>query len=517
MKKTLSFLLAILIAVSILLVSCSGAKEGDSNVASSGGKGEQGERGPQGEKGEPGERGPQGEKGEDGAQGPQGEKGEDGAQGPQGEKGEDGAQGPQGEKGEPGAQGPQGVSIQNVALNSDGALVITLSDGTVLEPIEIPKNESPNHTYGDWILYGVDTGTCEGNMFYAVCEDCDHVDWKLDAVSRHTFTEERVEADCDSDGYVKMFCSSCGKVESFTSIAALGHNYGEIYSYDEASHWLPCLSCGEISSRDAHDISEEVCSVCGAEPVISSGIVYRISEDESYAIVDSYQGDRKEVVISATYNGVPVKVIGEDAFKRSAISSVVIPDSVTEICDEAFNECSALTEIYIPRSVEKMGAGVFGGCVRLVVRSAALSKPSGWNANWNKIAPRPVVWNADKNEVADDGNIYVISNGLAYALREGAASLIRQASDIAEAKIPENVIYNGIQYTVVRIDENAFYKCSFLSAVEIPKSILEIGKNAFKDCSSLEVIYYLGTEDEWCCVALEVESYIDEKEIIYKT
>jgi integrin beta 3 len=69
-----------------------------------------------GPRGEPGEIGPQGERGVEGAQGQQGERGEPG------------------QPGEPGERGRQGTGIAGAAINREGELMLTLSDGVVLTP-----------------------------------------------------------------------------------------------------------------------------------------------------------------------------------------------------------------------------------------------------------------------------------------------------------------------------------------------------------------------------------------------
>lgn len=45
--------------------------------------------------------------------------------------------------------------------------------------------------------------------------------------------------------------------------------------------------------------------------------------------------------------------------------------------------------------------------------------------------------------------------------------------------IPKKYIYNGKEYPVIKIADNAFNGCSFLSSVKIPSTIMSIGKNAF--------------------------------------
>ena len=48
--------------------------------------------------------------------------------------------------------------------------------------------------------------------------------------------------------------------------------------------------------------------------------------------------------------------------------------------------------------------------------------------------------------------------------------------------IPESVTYEGVEYNVTTICENAFYNCSSLTSITIPSSLTNIGAKAFKGC-----------------------------------
>ena len=122
-----------------------GAQGAQGEKGDTGAQGAQGEKGEKGDTGAQGIQGEKGEKGDTGAQGIQGEKGDkgdtgaQGIQGEKGDKGDTGAQGIQGEKGDKGdtgaqgIQGEKGVSVTGAALDNNYRLVITLSDGNIIQ------------------------------------------------------------------------------------------------------------------------------------------------------------------------------------------------------------------------------------------------------------------------------------------------------------------------------------------------------------------------------------------------
>ena len=69
-----------------------------------------------------------------------------------------------------------------------------------------------------------------------------------------------------------------------------------------------------------------------------------------------------------------------------------IPSSVTTIEGSAFAYCASLSSIYLPSSVTTLGAPNSTECPNLTTYCGASSKPTNWNANWNK-DNAPVSWN----------------------------------------------------------------------------------------------------------------------------
>ncbi|MDR0301964.1 MAG: leucine-rich repeat domain-containing protein [Treponema sp.] len=61
-----------------------------------------------------------------------------------------------------------------------------------------------------------------------------------------------------------------------------------------------------------------------------------------------------------------LKYIQTEAFKKSGLTSIVIPEGVTDIGNRVFADCKNLTSVTLPRSLERIGSSVFEGCTSLV-------------------------------------------------------------------------------------------------------------------------------------------------------
>ena len=117
--------------------------------------------------------------------------------------------------------------------------------------------------------------------------------------------------------------------------------------------------------------------------------------------------------------------------------SVIIPDDVTSIEQQAFRECSSLTSIIIPDSVTDIGLSAFSCCSSL-------------------------------NDITIPNSVVSIGQ-LAFS----------NCSSLRSITIPDSV---------TSIGDSAFSNCSSLNDITIPNSVTSIGMNAFTSCHNLTAI-----------------------------
>ena len=173
-----------------------------------------------------------------------------------------------------------------------------------------------------------------------------------------------------------------------------------------------------------------------------------------------------------------VTSIGNSAFSGcSSLTSIEIPGGVTSIDYFTFSGCSSLTSIELPSSVTSIGQDAFFGCSSLT----SIEIPSGVTS-------------------IDYSAFEYCSSLESIVVEEGNTEY--KSENNCLIKIATNSLILGCKNSIIPSYVTSIGGCAFrgsgLTSIVIPSSVTSIGNGAFKDCSSLDIVYYVGaSRSDW--------------------
>ncbi len=222
---------------------------------------------------------------------------------------------------------------------------------------------------------------------------------------------------------------------------------------------------GDNSSENGDDSSEG-----GDDPVIltpTESLTYE-REGDAYTVT-GMTGEETEIVIPATYEGLPVTKIAKEyqsgAFARTDITSVVIPDSIVEIGYNTFNNCDELVSVSIGESsaLTTIGNNAFSGCGKLesIYIPAAVTLGDSVFNNCASIT----------FTVAEESALYSSENG--HLIDKATHTLLRAGQN---GVVPEGV---------VKLETGAFRR-GVHESVSLPASLVELGSSVFSNMENLK-------------------------------
>ena len=151
------------------------------------------------------------------------------------------------------------------------------------------------------------------------------------------------------------------------------------------------------------------------------------------------------------------------------ITDLVIPDSITNIGECSFYNCSGLTSVTIGNGVTSIGISAFSGCSGLT----SITIPDN-------------VTSIGNNAFGDCSGLTSVTIGNGVTSIGGSA--FNGCNRLTSITIPDSVKSNG---------NNAFSDCSGLTSVTIGNNVTSIGTYAFSDCSRLTSVVFEHPNGWW--------------------
>lgn len=281
-------------------------------------------------------------------------------------------------------------------------------------------------------------------------------------------------------------------------------------------------------------------------------LTYSLSADGTYYICNgidpTISSVRTEIVIPSTYNGKPVKAIGENAFgydknlysiiipegiteiglaalrNCNNLSSITVPDSVTDIGNYAFYGCSKLTSITIPKGIKELESYTFTSCPNLttiIFKGTADEWKSIPHTDWLYLSSDCTIKCTD-GYIGSNGEILSISvlmfnpygngyscSGIKHSINSIVYDVVipstynsKPVVTVSNEAFKENKGLTSVtlQNGITTIGNGAFWGCVNLTSIIIPSSVTTIYGFALNDCSNLSRIVFNGTFEQWCAI-----------------
>ena len=246
-----------------------------------------------------------------------------------------------------------------------------------------------------------------------------------------------------------------------------------------------------------------------------------IPKTMTYIGEEAFYGCSKLATLEFAPGGTKELVIGVKAFYNTSITQLNIASRVTEIQDSAFYGID-VTELVIPEGVKKIGVSAFQNCSYLTkvelpksLEELVESKKTVSSVEYNAITAFNNCTKLTEIKVHKDNAKYAAQQGILYKKdSNGVITDLCVASRGAtgEIVIPNTVtkiwaqaFMNNENITSVKfsaelpegneldIEAEAFWWCKALAYVELPKGLKTVPQGLFYYCNVLEEIYIPNT------------------------
>lgn len=314
---------------------------------------------------------------------------------------------------------------------------------------------------GNWFAVGLTSDSSGTRYGFSIDSIVAEIDTSAYGHGYSSWTRD-TEPTCTQAGSESRKCYDCGNVETRT-VEALEHSFDWTFDYENRT-------------------KTGVCSVCQLEMtdvmISSDALTFALNSDgTAYSVKDCLSDYPGEVIIPDTYKGLPVTAIYMDCFSGCiSVTSIVIPDSITDINYRAFYNCKALETVTIGKGVKNILDSAFWGCEGL--KNVYISDVAAWcGIQFAHYSSNPMYY-------AD--NIYLNGELITeLVIPEGVTAIpinaFEGSSSITSVVVPDSVTSVG---------NGAFYNCTNLKSVTIGSGVTSIGEYTFENCTALEKVIW---------------------------
>ena len=235
---------------------------------------------------------------------------------------------------------------------------------------------------------------------------------------------------------------------------------------------------------------------------VESGNPKYDSRDNCNALIET---ESNTLIVGCMNTAIPnsVTTIRKNAFNNcSGLTSVTIPNSVTNIEDDAFFGCTSLASIKVESGntrydsrdgcnaiIETETNKLIAGCMNTIIPNSVTTigkSAFGGSSLTSLTIPKSVTSIEEEafEHCSGLASIMVESGNTRYDSRDNCNAIIETENNTLIAGCMNTIIPNS----VTSIGNWAFEGCSGLASITIPNSVVTIGEHAFSVCIGLEEV-----------------------------
>lgn len=232
-----------------------------------------------------------------------------------------------------------------------------------------------------------------------------------------------------------------------------------------------------------------------AKEAPASDFIYGLTDLGDGVVIKKYNKKKSdgdvEIIIPSEIEGMPVVELADDAFHRSIVKTVVIPDSILRIGKSLFSYSVQLKYVKLLAQITSLPEDIFQKCESLEyfdIPSHITNIESGafFQSGLRAIEiPETVTFKSFRydGEEINSRSVFGYCKNLEYVSLPNTMTILpdsffKGCASLKNIKLPASIEI---------IEDCVFEKCTSLEYVDLPASLVSIG-NAFEECGIKSLI-----------------------------